>query len=58
MAAETRPCCCLCLINGIRSAPVANWPGFPTCREHLAATMAQNSPSVPPANVFTVPTLQ
>jgi hypothetical protein len=50
--------CCLCWLAGIRSEPVANWPGFLICRDHIAASLAKDFPSVPPPTVFTVPTLQ
>jgi len=40
----TKPCCALCWLDGVRSEPVDNWPGFAICRAHLAQ-------STPPANV-------
>jgi hypothetical protein len=36
-------CCALCLIEGIWSKPIENWPGFPICREHIAETFARTS---------------
>jgi hypothetical protein len=35
--------CALCMIDGILSKPIKNWPYFPICREHMAETLAKIS---------------
>jgi hypothetical protein len=35
--------CCLCMLDGIWSEPIRNWPGFPICREHMAETLVRTS---------------
>jgi hypothetical protein len=36
-------CCALCLIEGIWSKPIENWPYMPICRGHMAETLARTS---------------
>jgi hypothetical protein len=52
---QGEPCCCLCWLDGVRSEPVANWPGVPVCREHLAESLANEFPTVPRPNVCVAP---
>jgi hypothetical protein len=33
--------CSLCLLDGIWSKPIDNWPYIPICREHLAETLVR-----------------
>lgn len=42
------PGCALCMLDGIWSKPIKNWPGFPICREHVAASIATTSGQAQP----------
>ena len=35
--------CALCMIDGVRSKPIDNWPYMPICREHMAETLARTN---------------
>jgi hypothetical protein len=57
-----KPGCALCMLDGIWSKPIDNWPGVPICRECIAESIVRTGghPVISPSPGFATasPTLQ
>jgi hypothetical protein len=59
---KSETCCALCMLDGVWSKPINNWPGIPICREHLSETLVRTSGqpaiTVPPGSLAAPERLQ
>jgi hypothetical protein len=54
-----KPGCALCMLDGVWSKPIKNWPGIPICREHIAETIVHTGghPVISPSPGFAAPAM-